>query len=249
MPRVQRRRHAAESDRDSEAETAWSIRSRSARISKRSAARSGSFRATEPAFPDTHESRLRPGLWGTTFGMKCTAADDVSAVVMSGDLSRHSRRRARSPVSRSMPNLGAILLKIASGRISSRLLRTIATRSPDESDRQIPADRVLFVSRGSSWTRRVRCRVRLAGSGVVVGALGTVAMADLGDGGHVDGVVESTVAAPRQAEHLAPPLTRGHLDRCGAVVGSEPIPAGEAADVATSPMNVAATIGPDRKAR
>jgi hypothetical protein len=31
---------------------------------------------------------------------------------------------------------------------------------------------------------------------VVVGATGTVAMADLGDGGHVDGVVESTVAAP-----------------------------------------------------
>jgi hypothetical protein len=66
---------------------------------------------------------------------------------------------------------------------------------------------------------------------VVVGAPGTVAMANLGDGGHVDGVVESTVAAPRQAEHLAPPLSRGHLDRCGAVVGSEPIPAGEVADV------------------
>ena len=58
----------------------------------------------------------------------------------------------------------------------------------------------------------------------------TVAMADLGDGGHVDGMVEAPVAAPRQAEHLASP--GGHLDRGGAVIGSEVITAGEATDVA-----------------
>ena len=56
-------------------------------------------------------------------------------------------------------------------------------------------------------------------------------MTDLGDGSHMDDVVEPPVAAPRQPEHLAP-TSGGYLDRSGAVVGSEVIPAGEAGDVA-----------------
>ena len=40
---------------------------------------------------------------------------------------------------------------------------------------------------------------------VVVGAAVGVTVADLGDGGHVDGVVETAVAAPRESEHLASP--------------------------------------------
>ena len=80
---------------------------------------------------------------------------------------------------------------------------------------------------------------------VVVGAAGTVAMADLGDGGHVDGVGEATVAAPRQPEHVASPLSRGHTS-----IGAVPLSAanrsrlGKRLMSATSPMMVAATIGP-----
>ena len=64
---------------------------------------------------------------------------------------------------------------------------------------------------------------------VVVGAAVAVPLPDLGDGGHVDGVVEAPVAAPGQPEHL--PLSRRHFDRGGAVVGSELVSAGEAGDV------------------
>jgi hypothetical protein len=50
-------------------------------------------------------------------------------------------------------------------------------------------------------------------------------MADLGDRGHVDGVVGPPVPAPRQPVDLAP--ARGHLDRRGPVISSKVVPAGE----------------------
>src|SRR5262249_28233203 len=57
-----------------------------------------------------------------------------------------------------------------------------------------------------------------------VGAAVAVPVADLGDRGHVDGVVEPSVAAPVQPPDLA--AAAGHLDRGGAVVGGEVVPAG-----------------------
>jgi hypothetical protein len=68
---------------------------------------------------------------------------------------------------------------------------------------------------------------------VVVGAAVAVLVADLGDGGHVDGVVQAPVPAHRQA--VDDPVAGGHLDRRGAVIGSETVPAaepGHLADVA-----------------
>src|SRR5215470_6089719 len=65
---------------------------------------------------------------------------------------------------------------------------------------------------------------------VVVGAAGAVPVADLFDRGHVDGVVEPPVPAPAQPVDLA--RAGGHLDRRGAVVGGEVIPAAEAGHVA-----------------
>jgi len=77
---------------------------------------------------------------------------------------------------------------------------------------------------------------------VVVGAAFTVTVTDLADRRHVDGVVEATVAATREPVDLAWP--GGHLDRCGAVVGGEGVTGREADTSPTSPMTVAATIGP-----
>src|SRR6516162_3646906 len=65
---------------------------------------------------------------------------------------------------------------------------------------------------------------------VVVGAAGAVLVADLGDRGHMDGVVEAAVAAPGQPVDF--PAARGDLDRGGAGVGGEVIPVREAGDVA-----------------
>jgi hypothetical protein len=65
---------------------------------------------------------------------------------------------------------------------------------------------------------------------VVIGAAGAVAVADLADGGHVDGVVEPPVSAPLQPVDLA--LAGGHLDRGDAVASGEVIAAGEPGDVA-----------------
>ena len=64
---------------------------------------------------------------------------------------------------------------------------------------------------------------------VVVGAAGAVLVADLGDRGHVDRVVEAAVAAPGQPVDF--PAARRYLDGGGAVVGGELIPAGEAGHV------------------
>jgi hypothetical protein len=61
---------------------------------------------------------------------------------------------------------------------------------------------------------------------IVVSAALAVGVADLGDGGHVDGVVEPAVPAPGQPADL--PVSRRHLDRGGAVAGGEVIAAGEA---------------------
>ena len=60
---------------------------------------------------------------------------------------------------------------------------------------------------------------------VVIGAALAVPVADLGDRGHVDGVVQPAVSAPAQPVDLA--AAGGHLDRRGAVVRGEVVPAGE----------------------
>jgi hypothetical protein len=60
---------------------------------------------------------------------------------------------------------------------------------------------------------------------VVVGAAVAVGVPDLGDRGHVQGVVDAPVPAQRQPVDLAVP--RRHLDRGAAVVGAEVIAAGE----------------------
>jgi len=65
---------------------------------------------------------------------------------------------------------------------------------------------------------------------VVVRAALAVPVADLGDRHHVDGVVEAPVSAPAQPVDLA--LAGGHLDRRGAVVSGEVVPAAEAGHVA-----------------
>jgi hypothetical protein len=68
---------------------------------------------------------------------------------------------------------------------------------------------------------------------VVVGAAAAVGVPDLGDRGHVQGVVDAPVPAQRQPVDLAVP--RRHPGRGGAVAGGEVIAAGEpghAGDVA-----------------
>jgi hypothetical protein len=62
------------------------------------------------------------------------------------------------------------------------------------------------------------------------GAALAVTEPDLSHRGHVDGVVQLTVPAPREAVGLA--TSRRHLDGGGAVEGGEAIPAGEAGDIA-----------------
>src|SRR5947207_4663614 len=60
---------------------------------------------------------------------------------------------------------------------------------------------------------------------VEVGAAFAVLVADLGDRGHVDGVIDAPVPAPRQP--AGPAVPRRHLDGRGAVVSGEPVAAGE----------------------
>jgi hypothetical protein len=80
---------------------------------------------------------------------------------------------------------------------------------------------------------------------LVIGAAVAVPVPDLGDRGHVDGVVDAPVAAQRQSAGL--PVPGGRLDRGGAVIGGEVIASGEAATSVTSPMMVPATTGPAPK--
>lgn len=64
---------------------------------------------------------------------------------------------------------------------------------------------------------------------VVVGPAVAVAVPDLADRGHVDGMVQAAVPAPGQpADRLVP---RRRLNRRGAVTGREMVPAGEAGHV------------------
>jgi hypothetical protein len=70
-----------------------------------------------------------------------------------------------------------------------------------------------------------------------------VPVADLGDRGHVDGVVEAAVPAPAQPVDLA--RAGGHLDRRGAVVGREAVPAGKAGHVADVADDGGGHDGPD----
>ena len=77
---------------------------------------------------------------------------------------------------------------------------------------------------------------------VVRAALG-VPVADLGDRGHVDGVVQPPVPAQRQPVDDA--AARGHFDRGGAVIGGEPVRAGEAGDVADIADHRGGHGGPD----
>jgi hypothetical protein len=65
---------------------------------------------------------------------------------------------------------------------------------------------------------------------VVAGAAIAVPAADLGDRGHVDGVVEPPAPAPAQPADLA--RAGGDLDRRGPVVGGEGVPAAEAGHIA-----------------
>jgi hypothetical protein len=57
-----------------------------------------------------------------------------------------------------------------------------------------------------------------------------VAVVDLGDRGHVEGVVEPPVPAPAQPVDFA--RAGGHLDRRGPVIGGEVVPAGKPGHVA-----------------
>ena len=88
----------------------------------------------------------------------------------------------------------------------------------------------------ASLIRRLRdrsaslCVLPSASFLLVVGAAVAVPVPDLGDRGHVDGVVDAAVAAQRQPVDLAVP--GGHLDRGGAVIGGEVIAAGEPGHVA-----------------
>jgi hypothetical protein len=68
--------------------------------------------------------------------------------------------------------------------------------------------------------QRLFGRLALGDLFVVVGAAVAVLVADLGDRGHVDGVVQAAVPAQRQPVNL--PVAGGHLDRRGAVIGREP---------------------------
>ena len=74
--------------------------------------------------------------------------------------------------------------------------------------------------------RRASWRSCLRPACVVVSPADAVAVADLGDRGYVDGVVESAVPARRQPADRE--LVGGHLDRRRAVVGGEVVPVWEA---------------------
>ncbi len=63
-----------------------------------------------------------------------------------------------------------------------------------------------------------------------IGAAVGVGLAELADGGHVDGVVEVPVAAFGEPVHGAP--ARGEFDGGGAVLGGELVAGGESGDVA-----------------
>src|SRR6516165_7018125 len=79
--------------------------------------------------------------------------------------------------------------------------------------------------RPNEAAERLLVRLALSQLLVVVGPALAVLVPDLGDRGHVDRVVEPAVAAQRQPVDL--PAAGGHLDRGGAVVGGEVIPASE----------------------
>jgi hypothetical protein len=73
--------------------------------------------------------------------------------------------------------------------------------------------------------QRLFVRLSLGNLLFVMGAAVAVGVADLGDRGHVDGVVDAPVPARRQPADLAVP--GGDLDRRGAVAGGEMGSAGE----------------------
>jgi len=66
---------------------------------------------------------------------------------------------------------------------------------------------------------------------------------DLGDRGHVDGVVQAPVPAPGQPVNL--PVAGRHLDRRGAVVSSETVTAGKPAAVTGLADDDGGDDGPD----
>jgi hypothetical protein len=88
----------------------------------------------------------------------------------------------------------------------------------------------------ASLTCRLRAPLRLFGCLalgyflVVAGPALGVPAADLGDRGHVDGVVQPPVPAQRQP--VDDPAAGGHLDRRGGVTGGQAVRAGEPGDVA-----------------
>jgi hypothetical protein len=93
--------------------------------------------------------------------------------------------------------------------------------------------------------QRFLVRLSLGRLLLVIRAAAAVPVPDLGDRGHVDGVVDAAVAAQRQPADLAVP--GGYLDRGGAVIGGEVITPGEPGNIAASPMTVPAITGPTPK--
>ena len=89
------------------------------------------------------------------------------------------------------------------------------------------------------------CRSCLGDLLVVAGAAVAVPVADLGDSGHADRVVQAPVPAHRQA--VDDPVAGGHLDRRGAVIGGETVPPPNRDTSRTSPITVAAMTGPTPK--
>ena len=70
-----------------------------------------------------------------------------------------------------------------------------------------------------------------------------MAVRDLGDRGHVHGVVELAVAPPRQPEDLV--ASRGDFDWSGPVVGGEVVPVGKTVDVADITDHGGGYVRPD----
>jgi hypothetical protein len=78
-----------------------------------------------------------------------------------------------------------------------------------------------------------------------VGAAVAVGVPDLGERGHVDGVVEAPVAAQREPVDL--PLAGGDFDRGSAVVGGEASRSPNRDTPPVAPMMAAAMTGPTPK--
>src|SRR5262249_37769902 len=107
-------------------------------------------------------------------------------------------------------------------RLPSRALRT-GTRGAPGAGHQRGVDRVADPPLEAA--QRFLAGLAIGQLVVVVGPAWAVLVADRGDRGHVDRVVEPAVAAQR--EPVDRPAAGGHLGRGGAVAGGEVVAAGE----------------------